>query len=119
VLADVDGGTLSLPIMPGEAIKAVIRELGLPRVSAIAWNVALESPAPNDESEYPAPYGIECNYRNAKVRVCVIDNGTSVGAPGLGKVPDPVCRPARQHGQSVSSTARDWLRRGAAQPAIA
>lgn len=66
---------MSLPMCPGLGIEAAIKELRLPKVSAIAYNGALSFPAPDDESEYPGLYGIEANYKNGRARVYIVDNG--------------------------------------------
>lgn len=70
--------SMSLPMSPGLGIQEAIRELSLPRVSALAWDGALSFPAPNDESEYPGLYGIEANYANGRARIYLIDNGTEI-----------------------------------------
>jgi hypothetical protein len=64
------GGSLTVGFMPGEAIKAAIAELELPRVSAIAIS-SFERP-----DFYPGFYGIEANYANGRARVYVLDTGT-------------------------------------------
>lgn len=59
----------TLPAVPGLAIKAVISELRLPKVSAIAISDAL------------APYGfygIEANYSNGRALVYVFDRGSEL-----------------------------------------
>lgn len=66
-------GKMTLPFSPGEGIKAVIAELNLPKVSALAWNGALEF-----SGEYPSLYGIEANYKNGRARLFVVDNGTAL-----------------------------------------
>jgi len=61
------GESLSLPMMPGEGIKAMIKEFRIPKVSHIAI------------SHEMAPYGfygIRGHYKNADVDIFVIDEGT-------------------------------------------
>lgn len=67
---------MSLPFSPGEAIKAVIAELELPKVSQIAHNGYLTWPDGPETAHYSV-YGIEANYRNGRARVYVLDTGTS------------------------------------------
>jgi hypothetical protein len=74
-----DDGALSAPFMPGEAIKAAIAQLRLPKVSRIAWNGALAfHDDPEQDGEYPGLCGIEANYRNGRARVYIVDNGTEI-----------------------------------------
>jgi len=61
------GESLSLPMMPGEGIKAAIVELKIPKVSHIAIG--------NDLAPYGF-YGIRASYKNADVEVFLIDAGT-------------------------------------------
>ena len=58
---------MSLPMMQGEAIRAAIKTLKLPRVSALAWNGVY--------AERMAVLGIEANYRNGRARVYILDTG--------------------------------------------
>lgn len=87
--ADAKDGTLSLPFCPGEAIKKAIRELRIPKVTAIAWTAGtgkrtrpacLNFPGRtgDEDGEYPGLYGIEGNYKNGRVRLYVADNGTEI-----------------------------------------
>jgi len=73
------GRPLTVGFMPGEAIKAAISELAIPKVSAIAIG-SLERPGAtgDDDGWYPGFYGIEGNYRNCVVRVYIIDGGESL-----------------------------------------
>ena len=75
-----DGDSLTLPFLPGEGIKAVIAELQLPKVSALAWNGVVDWPAaqPGGDREHYAVYGIEANYKNGRARVYVLDTGTQL-----------------------------------------
>ena len=60
---------LSLPMIPGEAIKATIAELRIPKVSHVAVSHEL------------APYGfygIEGHYKNGRARVYVVDLGSDL-----------------------------------------
>ncbi len=67
-----ENGSLSLGAMPGMAIKTVIEEFGLPKVSAVAVS-GFERPG-----FYPGFYGIEANYSNGRARLYVLDTGTGV-----------------------------------------
>lgn len=56
----------TLPMMQGEAIKAAIRELRLPKASHVA------------DSHELAPYGlvaIRCHYKNGDAQVYILDEG--------------------------------------------
>ena len=60
------GEALSLPMMPGEGIKAAIREFRIPKVSRVGHGRAL------------APYGliaIEGNYSNGQAQIYLMDSG--------------------------------------------
>lgn len=72
-----EGGSLTVGFMPGEAINAAIRELRIPKVSAVAIS-GFERPAasPDEDGFYPGFYGIEGNYKNGRARVYVLDLGT-------------------------------------------
>jgi hypothetical protein len=74
-----EGGSLTVGFMPGHAIKAVIGELGIPKVSAIAIS-SFDRPASNREDDgfYPGFYGIEGNYTNGRARIYVLDLGTCI-----------------------------------------
>jgi hypothetical protein len=70
---------MSLPAMPAMGIQEAIKELRLPKVSAIAFNGALEFPGrPGEDGEYPSLYGIEANYTNGRARVYLVDNGCEI-----------------------------------------
>lgn len=59
----------SMGMMPGEAIKAAIRQLHIPKVSHVACSNEL------------APYGLEGitgHYKNGEARVYLIDTGTAI-----------------------------------------
>ena len=59
-----------VPFSQGEAIKAVIQEFRLPKVSQVAWNGVI--------GDRYALLGIECNYENGRVRLYVLDHGCGV-----------------------------------------
>ena len=61
------GESLSLPMMPGEGIKAMIKEFGIPKVSHMAIS--------HDMAPYGF-YGIRGHYKNADVDIFVIDEGS-------------------------------------------
>lgn len=83
-----DGSPLEMGFMPGEAIKACIRELGLPKVSMVAADGYLSWPDVVDghpaiagyqpETAHYAVYGIEANYKQGRVRVYLLDSGTEI-----------------------------------------
>ncbi len=58
---------LSLPMMPGEAIKATIRQLRLPEVSHVAIS--------NQMAPYGL-YGIRCRYTDGPAEIFLLDIGT-------------------------------------------
>lgn len=64
----VTSETMSLPMAPGEAIKKLISEFRIPKVSAIAYNGILQN-------RYGF-YGIEGNYKNGRARIYVMDKGS-------------------------------------------
>ncbi len=72
-----EGGKLTLPFIPGEAINTAIAEFDIPKVSKVALG-SFELPAPDAEGDgfYPGFYGIEGNYKNGRARVFVLDTGT-------------------------------------------
>lgn len=62
-------GTIEVPMMQGEGIKAAIRELRIPRVSHVAWSNEL------------APYGfyaIRGHYANGDAEVYIVDRGSDL-----------------------------------------
>jgi hypothetical protein len=61
-----DEKALVVGMMPGENIKECIRELRLPKVSAIAIS--------NEMAPYGL-YGIESNFKNRRARLYVLDKG--------------------------------------------
>jgi hypothetical protein len=75
-----DGSPLSLPFSPGAAIE----QLRLPRVQRVATDGYLEWPDfPGDDENPPehahySIYGIECLYRDYRVRVYLLDSGTGL-----------------------------------------
>jgi hypothetical protein len=105
-----DGGTLMTGFMQGHAINACIQELNLPKVSGVATNgsFAIESSTETD-GFYPGFYGIECNYRNGRVRVYVIDTGT-----GVVPVLTELTTPAEMAAAASDDRERDyWVARAA------
>lgn len=78
------GGTLSVGMAPGLGIKECIKQLRLPKVTAIATNGWIERPDPSSpDPEEPmtatyAIYGIEANYKNGRARIYVLDSGTEM-----------------------------------------
>ena len=62
---------MSLPFMPGEGIKTMIREFKLPKASHIAISREL--------SPYGL-YGVYAHYENADVKVFCIDEGSSLSS---------------------------------------
>lgn len=76
----LEEGGLTVAFMPGHAIKAVIGELEIPKVSAVAIS-SFDRPASRPEEEdgfYPGFYGIEGNYTNGRARIFVLDLGTCI-----------------------------------------
>jgi hypothetical protein len=58
---------VELPMMPGQMVLATVRQLRIPKVSAVAISSEL------------APYGlygVEGNYANGRARIYVVDQGT-------------------------------------------
>jgi len=65
------------PACPALAINEVIRELGIPKVSAVATDGYLPLPEPDGVGvAHYAVYGIEGNYTNGRVRLYVLDAGS-------------------------------------------
>jgi hypothetical protein len=61
------GGSVEVPMMPGDGIKAAIQQLRIPKVSHIAWSSEL------------APYGfyaIRGHYSNGSAEIYIADMGT-------------------------------------------
>ena|SRR5271156_1972938 len=59
-------GTLEAPFMPGEGIKAAVKQLRIPKVSHVAWTNRL------------APYGfygIRGHYKNGQAEIFIVDTG--------------------------------------------
>lgn len=75
--------SMTLPFMPGEAIRSFIEEsgAGLKGVWKLAWNGVVDLPDPHPEAggEYAhyGLYGIEKAYANGLARIYLIDTGTS------------------------------------------
>lgn len=67
-MADMVG--VQVAMMPGEGIKAAIKEFGIPKVSAISYDCHEMAPY--------GFYGIEGNYKNAKVQIFIMDEGASM-----------------------------------------
>ncbi len=63
------GGSLTLGMMPGEGIKAAIRELHIPKVSHVAVS--------NELAPYGL-YGIRGHYKNGDANVFIVDRGSDM-----------------------------------------
>ena len=64
-----DGTVVSLPMMPGEGIKSMIKEFHIPKVSRVGYAHDL------------APYGllaVEGNYANGTAQIYAVDSGTEL-----------------------------------------
>jgi len=59
-----------IAMMPALAIKEAIKELKIPKVSAISYNCHELAPY--------GFYGIEGNYKNARVQIFIVDEGTQI-----------------------------------------
>lgn len=65
------------PACPALAINEVIRELRIPKVSAVATDGCLSLLEPDGVGiAHYAVYGIEGNYTNGRVRIYVLDAGS-------------------------------------------
>ena len=65
---DYDFRGKSVAMTAGLAINEIIKEMKMPRVTAVSYN-----------SHEMAPfgiYGIEANYKNARIRLIVVDEGS-------------------------------------------
>jgi len=65
---DYDFRGKDVPMMPGMAISSIIKEMRLPKVSAVSYG-----------SHELAPYGIygiEATFKNAKIRLIIVDEGS-------------------------------------------
>lgn len=71
-------GSVDVAFSPGFAIKAAIREFGMPKVSAFAISGFSREGVGEDDGFYPGFYGIEANYKNGRARVYLLDVGVSV-----------------------------------------
>jgi hypothetical protein len=65
-----DGKGLTLPMCQGEAIKAAIKELRIPKVSHIAWNGVYGSGY--------GVYGIRGHYKNGAAEIFILDEGSRI-----------------------------------------
>lgn len=66
-----------VPACPGLAIREVIAQLDLPKVTRVAWGGLIEEPDPADP-RWTAAYellGIEANYSNGTAQLYVLDKG--------------------------------------------
>lgn len=62
-----EGGTLEMPMMPGEAIKEAMKQLNIPRISAVA------------QTNVMAPYGVyamKAHYKGGYALVYILDQGS-------------------------------------------
>lgn len=66
---DVEDGVIDGPMSPVLAIKALIQELPLPKVSAYAYSGVLAG--------YQV-LGVEANYKQGRMRLIAVDRGTDV-----------------------------------------
>lgn len=74
-----EDGSLTVAFSPGYAIKAAIREFGLPAVRRVAPYGGFSIPdADGGDGFYPALYGIEANYANGRARIFLLDTGTGL-----------------------------------------
>lgn len=74
-IPDDDGAAPLLGFSQGYAIRAAIKELRLPNVSAIA-DSTIECPGTDGEDGfYPGFYSIEANYTNGRARIYLVDTG--------------------------------------------
>lgn len=64
-----------LPMSPALGIREVIKQLGLPKVTATAIGGCIEVPDGPFETATYSIYGIEANYSDARIRVYVLDRG--------------------------------------------
>lgn len=77
-IVDRDAG-VTVGAMPGIAINATIRELRIPKVSAIAVDsFSIPAASSDDDGFYPGFYGIEGNYTNGLARVYLLDTGCEI-----------------------------------------
>lgn len=68
-----------LPAMQGIAIRTAVAELALPKVTAVAFDAEFEMPdGDSGGTAYLSVLGIECNYKDAKVRAYVVDTGSEL-----------------------------------------
>jgi len=97
-------GCLSLPFSPGEGIKTLVAEVGLYRVSRIAWNATVDvrDDAERSHSLYGL-YGIEAMQDGFPVRVYAVDRGTDLlivavdAPPALALALDPTAGQVPTH----------------------
>lgn len=66
-----------LAMIPALGISKAIEELRIPKVSALASDGMFEEPD-GEEMAYYSVYGIEGNYKNARVRILIADTGTEL-----------------------------------------
>jgi hypothetical protein len=72
-----EGVPLSLGMSQGMGIKAVIHEMRMPKVDAIAINGCFDFPD-GAETGHGSIYGIQAHYKNADVRLYVLDHGDAI-----------------------------------------
>jgi hypothetical protein len=69
---------LLVPAMAGHAIANAARQLGLPPITHVAFDGALEYPDGGETTTY-ALYGVECVYlEHGRARLYLLDTGTSL-----------------------------------------
>ena len=89
-------GTVTAPFSPGKAIKTLITEMRLQRVTALAWNGAVDV---RDDAEHAHSlyglYGIDAVHAGYRVRIYAVDRGTDLlivavdAPPALATALDP------------------------------
>ena len=92
-------GGLVLPAGPGEALRLLIAELRLPRVSAVAAGGALPVRDDHEGGSLYGLYGVRAHYRNADVTLYAVDRGTDV-LPVVAHVQPPTRTAARPAGEA-------------------
>ncbi|MES1975741.1 MAG: hypothetical protein V4472_25060 [Pseudomonadota bacterium] len=73
-----DGATHSLPMMPGEGIKAMIAQCHLPKVSKVGYGCVAFGGNQEDGFGDLGLYGVECHYRNGRAVVYAVDRGSDM-----------------------------------------
>jgi hypothetical protein len=80
---------LLVPAMAGHAIANAARQLGLPPITYVAFDGALEYPDDGETATY-ALYGVQCTYpQHGPARLYLLDTGTSLVALAHDTWPTP------------------------------